>query len=70
MNRYGSENFFIYIKPYISYNRCFIKNFLRPLLLGAPLVNVGTISMAAPIRVGRTKNFIKKEMDFIYDFGK
>ena len=70
MNRYRSEKKIIYIKPYISDNRCFIKNFLRPLLLGAPLVNVGTISMAAPIRVGRTKNFIKKEMDFIYDFGK
>ena len=70
MNRYGSEKNSIYIKPYISYNWCFINFFLRPLLLGAPFVNVGTISKAAPIRVGRTKNFIKKEINFIYDFGK
>ena len=61
MNRDGSEFFLIYIKPYISYNWCFINFFLGPLLLGAPLVNVGTISKAAPIRVGRTKKFIKKE---------
>ena len=54
----------------MGHTKKFIKNFLRPLLLGAPLVNVGTISMAAPIRVGRTKNFIKKEINFIYDFGK
>ena len=70
MNRYGSEKNSIYIKPYISYNWYFINFFLRPLLLGAPLVNVGTISKAAPIRVGRTKNFINKELNFIYDFGK
>ena len=62
MNRDGSEKKIIYIKPYISYNSCFINFFLRPLLLGAPLVNVGTISKAAPIRVGRTKNFIKMEL--------
>ena len=70
MNRDGSEKKFIHIKPYISYNWCFINFFLRPLLLGAPLVNVGTISKAAPIRVGHTKNFINKELNFIYDFGK
>ena len=54
----------------MSYNSCFINFFLRPLLLGAPLVNVGTISKAAPIRVGHTKKFINKELNFIYDFGK
>ena len=40
MNRSGSQKNYIYIKPHISYNWCFIKNFLRPLLLGAPLVNL------------------------------
>ena len=67
MNRDGSEKKNIYIKPYKSYNSCFINFFLRPLLLGAPLVNVGTISKAAPIRVGRTKKFIKQEMQILYD---
>ena len=40
MNRDGSEKKITYIKSYISYNRYFIKNFVRPLLLGAPLLIV------------------------------
>ena len=68
MHRDGSEKKITYIKPYISYDWSFIIFFLRPLLLGAPLVNVGTISKAAPIRVGRTKKFIKQEMQILYDF--
>ena len=70
MNRYGSEKNSIYIKPYISYNWCFINFFLRPLLLGAPLVNLSKSIKATPIRVGHTKKFIIKELNFIYDFGK
>ena len=42
MNRDGSEKKITYIKSYISYNRHFINFFVRPLLLGAPLVNLGT----------------------------
>ena len=40
MNRDGSEIFFTYIKPYKSFNWCFINFFVRPLLLGAPLLIV------------------------------
>ena len=40
MNRDGSEKKITYIKSYISYNRYFIKIFVRPLLLGAPLLIV------------------------------
>ena len=70
MNRDGSEKKIVYIKPYISYNWCFINFFLRPLLLGAPLVNQCAFSRAAPIRVGHTKKFIKKELKIIYDIYK
>ena len=42
MNRDGSEKKITYIKPYKSVNWCFINFFVRPLLLGAPLVNLGT----------------------------
>ena len=40
MNRDGSEKKITYIKPYKSFNCCFIKNFVRPLLLGSPLLIV------------------------------
>ena len=38
MNRDGSEKKNTYIKPYKSFNWCFINFFVRPLLLGAPLL--------------------------------
>ena len=65
MNRDGSEKKITYIKSYISYNRYFIKIFVRPLLLGAPLVNLvprGTISKGAPRRSGCTKKIIKDKL--------
>ena len=40
MNRDGSEKKITNIKPYKSFNWCFINFFVRPLLLGAPLVNL------------------------------
>ena len=40
MNRDGSEKKFTYIKPYKSFIWCFIIFFVRPLLLGAPLLIV------------------------------
>ena len=46
MNRDGSEKKITYIKSYKSFNKsfnfCFITFFVQPLLLGAPLVNLGT----------------------------
>ena len=66
MNRDGSEKI-TYIKSYISYNLSFINFFVRPLLLGAPLVNLGTISKVTPIRVGHTKIFINNQLQLIYD---
>ena len=67
MNRDGSEKKVTYIKSYMSYNWSFINFFVRPLLLGAPLVNLGTISKVTPIRVGRTKKFINNQLQLIYD---
>ena len=69
MNRDGSKKKNTYIKSYISYNLSFIIFFVRPLLLGAPFVNVGnllSVSKAAPIRVGHTKKIIKEEWWLIY----
>ena len=40
MNRDGSEKKITYIKPYKSFIWCFINFFVRPLLLGAPLLIV------------------------------
>ena len=40
MNRDGSEKKITYIKPYKSFNWCFINFFVQPLLLGAPLLIV------------------------------
>ena len=45
----------------------FYNFFLRPLLLGAPLVNLSKSIKATPIRVGHTKKIIIKELNFIYD---
>ena len=67
MNRDGSEKKITYIISYMSYNWSFINFFVRPLLLGAPLVNLGTISKVTPIRVGRTKKFINNQLQLIYD---
>ncbi len=42
MNPDRSEKKITYIKPYKSFIWCFIDFFVRPLLLGAPLVNLST----------------------------
>ena len=67
MNRDGSEKKIIYIKPYKSFNCCFINFLVRPLLLGAPLLIVPTFTKGAPRRSGRTKKFINNQLQLIYD---
>ena len=42
-------------KPYMDYHLFFVKIFVWPLLLGAPLVNLRSIDKGDPIRVGHEK---------------
>ena len=68
--RVGRTKNFIYIKTYKICISCFMNFFLRPTLIGAALLIVPTFTKGAPRRRGHRKKIIKKELNFIYDFGK
>ena len=66
MNRDGSEKIFTCIKSYISYNLSFINFFVRPLLLGAPLlIEVGG-DQEPPGNTSRYPTASKKKLLTIY----
>ena len=48
-------------------NKLFVSPFVRPFPI---LVNLLKFTKGAPRRRGRTKFFIKMEINFLYDFGK
>ena len=68
MNRDGSEKKITYIKSYISYNRHFINFFVRPLLLGAPLLIENRKTGFPDFRIRMNRDGSEKKITYIKSY--